>query len=85
MEKQKKTPGQRAITIGKITLGAFIMPILFAAFIADRIILVFLPHVNGETVQETFKNLKHFAPVFWRVGFVTFIYFFWLFCFFLYN
>jgi hypothetical protein len=74
MEKQKKTPGQRAITIGKITLGAFIMPILFAAFIADRIILVFLPHVNGQTVQETFKNLKHFSPVFWRVGFVLFVY-----------
>jgi len=73
MEKQKKTPGQRAITIGKITLGAFIMPILFAAFIADRIILVFLPHVNGQTVQETFKNLKHFSPIFWRVGLIVFI------------
>jgi hypothetical protein len=75
MEKQQtKTPIQRAATIARITIGVLLMPILFAMFIADRIILVFLPWTNGETVQETFKNLANFTNISYRVGFVLFVY-----------
>ena len=68
------TKKQTAFKVARITIGVVLMPILFLIFIFDRVILVFLPWKNGETVQETFKNLKHFAPIGWRVGFIVFLF-----------
>jgi hypothetical protein len=72
--ENNNTKKQKLFKIARITIGVVLMPILFLIFIFDRVILVFLPWKNGETVQETFKNLKHLTPIFWRVGFITFIY-----------
>jgi uncharacterized protein YqhQ len=68
------TKKQTAFKIARIAIGVFLMPILFAMFILDRFILILLPWKNGETVQQTFKNLQYFTPIFWRVGFIVFLF-----------
>lgn len=73
MEKQKRTPRQKGIFIFKIIGGVVLVPILFAAFTVDRIILIFLPWKNGESVQLTFRDLKYFVPIMYRVGFISLI------------
>ena len=68
------TKKENALKIARICLGVLLIPILFAMFILDRFILIFLPWKNGESVQETFKNLKNLTPIFWRVGFIIFLF-----------
>jgi len=74
MEKQQRTPRQKAIFILKYVGGVILVPILFVAFTIDRIILVFLPWKNGESVQLTFKDLKFFVPIMYRVGTIGIIF-----------
>jgi hypothetical protein len=68
-----KTQLQKIIFGLKIAGVLCLAPILFALFILDRVILVFLPHLKQESVQETFKQLQNFVPILYRTGVVGLI------------
>lgn len=69
----KKTTLKQIVFVAKIIGVLCLAPVMFAIFTADRFILVFLPHLKQETIQESFKNLKHFVPIIYRVGFILLV------------
>ncbi len=79
MEQQTQTPQEQKTKLQRIIFGLKIAgviclaPVLFALFIADRVILVLLPHLKQENVQDTFKQLQNFVPILYRTGFVAII------------
>jgi len=51
----------------KITIGLFIIPIMFCVFILDRITLLVLPHVTGTTIQKFLFDKKEMKSSLIRV------------------
>lgn len=51
----------------KITIGLFIIPIMFCVFILDRITLLVLPHVAGTTIQKFLFDKKEMKSSLIRV------------------
>lgn len=55
----------------KTFIGIVLMPILASIFIFDRIILVFLPHVNGVAIQDFFFNKEEIVRTMLRMIAIT--------------
>ena len=70
MEKLLKTIQNIIITL----TGVIIALMLLIVFCLDRFILIFLPHVKGETFQNVLKDLKLTIPMTYRVLFMIFLY-----------
>jgi len=67
-EAINKTKKEKFIYGLKAIGGAVLLPLLFILFTLDRVILVFLPHKPGQTIQEKFKSMALFVPSLYRVG-----------------
>lgn len=59
----------------KIIIGLFIIPIMFAVFILDRITLLVLPHVAGTSIQKFLFDKAQMKSSLIRVSSIGFFYF----------
>lgn len=58
---------EKTKTILKAIAGLIALPIVLAMFTADRIILIFLPHVTGNSFLDVLKDLNKLTPMFYRL------------------
>jgi hypothetical protein len=58
----------------KATLGLLLLPIIFALFTVDRIILVFLPHIKQKTFGDVLKDLQAVEMIIYRIIGVSALY-----------
>jgi len=68
IEKTKKTGGQKTLYILKAIAGVILAAIIITAFFIDRVILILLPHIHGETMGAMFRRPRNTAPMFYRVA-----------------
>lgn len=53
----------------KAAIGFILMPLVFSLFIVDRVILVFVPHVISDPIQDFFFDPRQIALALWRFVF----------------
>lgn len=69
MENEKKN------SVWRISVGIILTPILISIYFSDKILLVFLPHIQSETIMKWFGNIDKIGQSLLRLIAVLFVYF----------
>jgi hypothetical protein len=51
----------------KTTIGFLLMPIVFVLFMIDRVILVFMIHIEAKAIQNYFFDAQQIVHSLWRL------------------
>lgn len=57
----------------KLVVGIILTPLTFVLFLADRFVLVFMPHIQMVQITKWFDNTKLMGQSLLRVGTITII------------
>jgi hypothetical protein len=64
---------KKLIKIFRATIGVILFLLMLTTFIIDRIILVFLPHVESKAIQDIYMKSDRMSPIFTRVTTIVLI------------
>jgi hypothetical protein len=64
---------KKLIKIFRATIGVILFLLMLTTFIIDRIILVFLPHVESKAIQDIYMKADRMSPIFTRVTTIVLI------------
>lgn len=57
----------------KLVVGIILTPLTFVLFLADRFVLIFMPHIPMVQITKWFDNTKLMGQSLLRVGTITII------------
>jgi hypothetical protein len=64
---------EKLIKTFRATIGVILFLLMLTTFIIDRIILVFLPHVESKPIQDIYMKVDRMSPIFTRVTTIVLI------------